>query len=472
MLLTITTTHTPATDLGYLLHKNPTKAQRFDLSFGAAYFFYTDATPTQCTAAMLIEVDPIGLVRNNKRPAGENFALRQYVNDRPYATSSFMSVAIAQVLSSALQGRSRDRQQVADTPIPLTAKISALSCRGGEQLLRRLFEPLGYTVSAVASYLNPQFPEWGISHYLTVELQHTLRLKELLSHLYLLLPVLDNDKHYWIGEDEVEKLLRHGEGWLTSHPERELISRRYLRHSPSLTRLALARLIEEEETEEEETEEEVMAIDQEAEIERPISLHTTRLSLVKDELLASGATRVLDLGCGEGKLLELLANESQFQEIIGCDVSHRALELAERKLRKLRLPAGRHERVRLIHGSLLYRDARLSGFDAAAIVEVIEHLDPPRLAAFQRVVFQYARPRFVVVTTPNSDYNVKFPTLPAGQFRHSDHRFEWSRKEFSEWATAIAEQYGYQVVIKPVGQDDPDVGAPTQMALFTSITTP
>lgn len=467
MLLTITTTHTPATDLGYLLHKNPTKVQQFDLSFGAAYFFYTDVHQTQCTAAMLIEVDPIGLVRNNKGPAGENFALRQYVNDRPYAASSFMSVAIAQVLGSALQGRSRDRQQMADTPIPLVAKISALPCRGGEQLLRSLFEPLGYRVSAVASSLNPQFPNWGLSYYFTVELQHTLRLKELLSHLYVLLPVLDNDKHYWIGEDEIEKLLRHGEGWLTLHPERELISRRYLRHRPSLTRIALARLMEEEKIEED-----PLASDQEAEIERPVSLHTTRLELVKDELLASGATRVLDLGCGEGRLLELLANEPQFQEIIGCDVSHRALELAERKLRKLRLLAGRHERIRLIHGSLLYRDARIFGFDAAAVVEVIEHLDPPRLAAFQRVLFQYAHPRLVILTTPNSDYNVKFPTLPAGQFRHSDHRFEWSRKEFSKWAMEIAEQYGYQVVVKPVGQDDPDVGAPTQMALFTSITSP
>jgi hypothetical protein len=114
----------------------------------------------------------------------------------------------------------------------------------------------------------------------------------------------------------------------------------------------------------------------------------------------------------------------------------------------------------------MYRDKRLGGFDAAAVVEVIEHLDPPRLAAFERVLFDYAKPGAVVITTPNAEYNVRFGTLPAGQFRHKDHRFEWTRPEFQNWASGIARRFGYSVEFRPVGVEDEDFGAPTQMGVF------
>src|SRR5262244_3970352 len=148
MLLTITTTHQPATDLGFLLHKNPSKVHSFEMSFGKAHLFYPEATPERCTAALLLDVDPVGLVRNRRGPAGAGGTLDQYVNDRPYVASSFLSVAISRVFGSALGGRSKDRSELAQTAIPLTAKISALPCRGGEGFLRRLFEPLGYQVTA------------------------------------------------------------------------------------------------------------------------------------------------------------------------------------------------------------------------------------------------------------------------------------------------------------------------------------
>jgi 3' terminal RNA ribose 2'-O-methyltransferase Hen1 len=221
MLLTLTTTHRPATDLGYLLHKNPSRPQAFELSFGRAHVFYPEADEDRCTAALLLEVDPVGLVRNRRGPAGEGFALEQYVNDRPFAASSFLSVAIAQVFGSALSGASKERAELAKTPIPLMARLSVVPCRGGEAILRRLFEPLGYTVAAMHHPLDEQFPEWGEGPYYTVELSHTVALRDLLTHLYVLVPVLDNDKHYWIGEEEVEKLLRHGDPWLALHPERE-----------------------------------------------------------------------------------------------------------------------------------------------------------------------------------------------------------------------------------------------------------
>ncbi|HAB19126.1 MAG TPA: 3' terminal RNA ribose 2'-O-methyltransferase Hen1 [Verrucomicrobiota bacterium] len=465
MLLTLTSTHEAATDLGFLLRKNPARPQSFRLSFGKAQVFYPEAAPERCTVALLVEVDPVGLVRNRRGPAGEGGALEQYVNDRPYAASSFLSVAIAEVFGSALAGKSKERPELVETSLPLCAAFSALPCRGGEEFLRKLFEPLGYTVSARRLPLDDKFPDWGESSYFHVELSARVPLQQLLSHLYVLVPVLDNDKHYWVGDDEVEKLLRHGEGWLASHPEREIITRRYLKHQRSLVDDALAQLVEESEPNPDEVAEN-NALEEEA-VEQKINLNEQRLGAVLATLKSTGAARVLDLGCGEGRLLQSLLKEKQFTEIVGLDVSHRALEIARDRLHYDRLPPNQKERLRLLHGSLSYRDQRLAGFDAAAVVEVIEHLDAARLAAFERVLFECAKPKSIVITTPNREYNVKLETLPAGKFRHRDHRFEWTRPEFQAWANGVATRFCYHVRFLPVGPEDPAVGSPTQMGVFT-----
>ena len=462
MLLTISTTYSPATDLGYLLHKHPERIQSFDLTFGQAHVFYPEARDERCTAALLLNVDAVGLTRRPHGRFGENFALAPYVSDRPYVASSFLSVAIAQVFSSALSGKSKERPQLAETAIPLEVKLSTLPCRGGEQLLRRLFEPLGYKISAERHTLDVQFPDWGESRYFTVTLQNTCRLSELLTHLYVLIPVLDDEKHYWVDEAEIEKLLKHGKNWLAAHPEQESIARRYLKHLRPLTDQALARLCD---TDPQQTEETIQA--EEAQVEARINLNEVRLQTVAEVLKQCGAKRVLDLGCGEGKLLRKLLREKQFEEIVGMDVSHRALKIAQERLHYERLPERQKERLRLFQGSLNYRDKRLVGYDAAAVIEVIEHFDPPRLAAFARVLFEFARPRTVVLTTPNIEYNVKFENLQAGPFRHKDHRFEWTRDEFHFWATRISKRFGYAAVFHPIGPTTEDVGPPTQMAVFT-----
>jgi 3' terminal RNA ribose 2'-O-methyltransferase Hen1 len=415
--------------------------------------------------ALLLDVDPVGLVRRRKGPGGDGFALEQYVSDRPYAASSFLSVAIAQVLGSALGGRSKDRPELAEAALPLRARVSALPCRGGDGFLRSLFEPLGYEVKASRLPLDPAFSDWGESAYYDVELARSCRLSELLTHLYVLIPVLDDDKHYWVGEAEVEKLLRHGEGWLAGHPERESIAYRYLKHRRGLMRKTLARLVEEDQPE---PDDEADAHGQEEEtLERRISLNEERLGTVIAALKGTGAKCVLDLGCGEGKLLKALLAEKQFEEIVGLDVSTRTLERAAERLRLEQLPQKQKDRLRLTLGSLTYRDRRLSGFDAAAVVEVIEHLDPPRLEAFARVLFECARPGTVIVTTPNVEYNVRFAGLSPGTLRHKDHRFEWTRAEFRSWCEGVSSRFGYAVRTLPIGLDDPEVGSPTQMAVFT-----
>ncbi|MBD2504269.1 3' terminal RNA ribose 2'-O-methyltransferase Hen1 [Anabaena azotica] len=458
MLLTITTTHTPATELGYLLHKHPDRCQSLSLSFGQAHVFYPEANEERCTVALLLDVDPVKLVR------GKGATLAQYVSDRPYVASSFMSVAIAQVFSTALGGRSKDRPELAQTPLPLVAKLSVLPCRGGEAFLRQLFEPLGYTVNAQGHVLDEKFPDWGDSRYFTVELHHTITLSDLLSHLYVLIPVLDDDKHYWVNDDEIEKLLRHGEGWLSQHPAKEQITRRYLKRQQRLTRTALAQLAEEDNPDPDSMEE--THAEEEAAVEKPISLNQQRMNAVVAALKQSNARRVIDLGCGQGNLLKILLQDVFFEQITGVDVSYRSLEIAQERLDRLRLTRNQWERLQLIQSALTYQDKRFHGYDAATVIEVIEHLDLPRLGAFERVLFEFARPKTVIVTTPNIEYNVKFPNLPAGKLRHKDHRFEWTRSQFQTWANKITERFGYNVQFQPIGEEDSEVGSPTQMAVF------
>lgn len=459
MLLTITTTHRPATDLGFLLHKHPDRLQTFSVPFGEAHVFYPEASEERCTAALLLDIDPVGLVRRGR--GASSFALAEYVNDRPYVASSFLSVALVSVFKSAMAGTCKGHEKLAAAAIPLEAALPAVPARGGESLVRRLFEPLGYTVEVTAIALDPRFPDWGDSRHVGLRLAGELRLADLLNHLYVLLPVLDDDKHYWVDEAEIEKLMRRGEGWLAAHPERDLIVRRYLKKQARLYFSALAQL-DESALPSEDPEEP----GREDQLEERVSLRDQRLGTVQSVLEASGAKRVLDLGCGPGALLARLIRDD-YELVVGVDVSVRSLEQAARRLKLDDMHDAQRQRINLLHSPLTYRDKRLVGFDAAALVEVIEHLDPPRLAAFEQNIFGSARPGTVVVTTPNAEYNVRWETLPAGQFRHPDHRFEWTRSEFAAWAQTVADGHGYEVRFLPVGPVDAEVGSPTQMAVFS-----
>ncbi|MDN3258923.1 3' terminal RNA ribose 2'-O-methyltransferase Hen1 [Streptomyces sp. CSDS2] len=527
MFVTISTTGTaarPATDLGYLLHKHPDKAQAFSTSYGTAHVFYPEADAERCTAALLLEIDPVALVRRGRgkgRGGAPDAALAQYVNDRPYAASSLLAVALGNVFSSALRGVCDARPERAATPLPLRVEVPALPARGGPDLVRRLFAPLGWSVTADPVPLDTTFPQWGDSRYVRLVLEsERLTLAEALRHLYVLLPVLDDAKHYWVSADEVGKLLRVGEGWLAGHPEQQLITSRYLSRRWSLTRqarerLELVRLAEADDSDVEDIDNAVAdepgtedidnvaadetgaedigkAVADEPGTERiddaaadktgseagseagtggkPTPLAVLRREAVLAALDASGAARVLDLGCGQGQLVQALLKDARFTEIVGVDVSQRALTVASRRLKLDRMGERQAARVRLVQGSLVYTDQRLRGYDAAVLSEVVEHVDPPRLPALEYAVFGHARPRTVVVTTPNAEYNVRWESLPAGHVRHRDHRFEWTREEFRTWAAAVAERYGYEAAFTSVGPDDPEVGPPTQMATFTIMT--
>ena len=478
-MLTITTTHQPATDLGFLLHKHPDRLQSFDLPFGAAHVFYPEAGEERCTAAMMLEVDPIRLTRRGKGSSSTpNHLLQDYINDRPYAATSHLSSAIAKVYGTALSGKSNERPELAQQPIPLVSKVSSVRSAHGDSLIRRLFEPMGYEVETNTEPLDPSFPQWGlgIHHDITLHSEH-LTLREALTHLYVLLPALDNEKHYWIGDDEVEKLMRFGEGWLAQHPAKAIISQRYLRYHRGLVNQAREQIeaTEAAESEAETTSRDTPASDadgedepgkvqppaRERDLEGPMMLGEQRILAVLAALRKSGATSVLDLGCGEGQLLARLLEEPQLKSVTGLEVSQRTLEVAQRKLKPEQRP-----RVTLLHGSLTYGDKRLAGYDAAVAMEVVEHIDPPKLDAFREALLGIARPRVLIITTPNFEYNTVFDN-PLPRFRHRDHRFEWTRLEFRQWAQESAQEHDYEVAFQGIGEPHDIHGHPTQMAIFT-----
>lgn len=456
MFLSIATTHQPATDLGYLLMKHPDRLHETEHTFGRSYIVYPEANAERCEAVLTLDVDPVALVRG--RGAGDGL-LDQYVNDRPYAASSFLSVALNRAYRTAMTGASRERQQVADTAIPLEICVRPLPTAADSDFCERLFAPLGWQVSTTPV----PAPTGGASRYVALTLRGTLRLADALSHLYVLIPVLDADKHYWVGDDEVEKLLAKGGAWLAAHPERELIARRYLKDRRKLYLAALDRLTAAEPAI---VDDDDAPAQPEAIVEARLNVHDLRLDRVAALIAASGATSVADLGCGEGKLLRRLLRNAALTKILGVDVSMQSLRRAAENIKLGSAGGPREGRVTLLQGALTYRDTRWAGADMAALVEVIEHIEPDRLPAVEAVVFGSAGFRAIVVTTPNADYNALFDGLGAGRFRHSDHRFEWTRAQFQSWAEGVAGRHGYAVEIEGIGESDPLHGALTQLAVF------
>jgi 3' terminal RNA ribose 2'-O-methyltransferase Hen1 len=455
MLLEITTTHQPATDLGYLLHKHPDKLQTIELSVGQAHVFYPEANEELCTVCLLLDINPVDLVRNTK---GKNIFLPEhYVNDRPYTSNSFLSTAIVKAFGSAINGVCHAKPELTTTSIPFQATIYSLKVDCEKQYINKLFEPLGYQVTYDIIPPDSQFPEWGEGKIVNLTLQHTITLKELLSHIYVFIMVLDNDRHYWVSANDVDILVRRGENWLEMHPEKEWITRRYLKNFRLLTSQALQQLTGESEL----TEPEIVS-------EKKVNLHQQRLEKAVEVLKKSGAESVLDMGCGEGKLLKLLLKERQFKKITGMDVAFGELQKAKEILHLNDASPALKERLKIFQGSATYKDERLKNYDALALIEVIEHLDEERLPSLEKVVFGFANPETVVISTPNAEYNAIFERpVFTNNFRHEDHRFEWTRAEFETWCSKNSLEYGYDYMIYPVGQEKENVGSPSQLAVFT-----
>ena len=459
MLLTITYKGKNTQELGFLLHKNPERAQQFELAYGKAYVFYPEVSDESTTAALLLDIDPLDLARG--KVGSRDGGLFDYVNDRPYAATSFLSTAMVRIFGTAMNGKCDKRQELADTPLDLTARLASLKDNGDTELAKQLFEPLGYRVTVSRTQLDEKFPEWGSSPYIDLTISGKVKLSELLNHIYVLIPVFDKQKHYYMAEDEIKKLLEHGEGWLADHPQKEKITRRYFTARKSYARRAMDILNENEGVDTVEEEQETP----EKEVFTP--LNTQRMETVRDAVLASGAASVIDLGCGECRLTSLLLNEQQIKRVAACDVSVSVLEKAAQRLHLDRMQPARRNKLTLMQASLTYRDKRFEGYDCACVVEVIEHIEPMRIPAFERAVFEFAAPRTVILTTPNREYNANYEHMEENALRHGDHRFEWTREEFRAWTEHICEKFGYSCEISGIGTNDEKLGTPTQMAVFT-----
>lgn len=462
MLLTISTTYFPATDLGYLLHKHPDKFQVFELTIGNVYVFYPEKSDEKTTIALLLDIDSIKMVKNNRN---NDFALGQYVNDRPYVASSFMSVAITKAFSSAMNGKCKDKPELVDIKMPLEVNISVIpAAKGGETLIRKFFEPLGYEIIVERQVLNQNFADWGDSKYYSICLKNTTTIKDLLTHLYVLIPALDNDKHYFVNDEEIDKLVEKGGEWLKKHPEKDQIIKRYLINLGSLTKKAIYKINIDENVKDDSIENNSPEI-----FVKKETLHNKRLKIVADKIQELGIKTVLDMGCGEGKLIQLLIKQKQILKIVGTDVAYKELLKAKENLYYEEMSPKQKERINFFQGSVMYQDKRMVGFEAIAVVEVIEHLELNRLNAFEKVLFQFAQPKYVILTTPNKEFNVLFDKMDNEDMRHEDHRFEWTRKEFKNWTNKISEKHQYNVEILGIGEEDENVGTPSQMAIFTKI---
>lgn len=467
MLITITLepeagSQVDATALSHLLRKHPGRLQTFELPVGNAHVFYPEYSPQRTTAALLLEVDAIGLVRS-KRFRGDNGVLDYYINDRPYAASSLLAVALGKVLRSAMLPTSEAYPELASASLPLRLEVPVISTRGrdGHDLAQRLFAPLGWEIEQRPMALDEAYPLWEDSRYSHLVLTGTVPLHLALRQLYVLLPVLDDSKHYWVNDDEAEKLVRQGEGWLPDHPERALISHRYLAHQRDLVAAADARIDGEAPASAGEA---AVHVPRDGAPQQP--LRVLRAEAVMAALKDCGAHQVVDVGSGSGALLHRMRKDRFFTRILGTDVSARSLEQAARIMNLDELADSDKDRITFLHSSAVYRDERIAGFDAVALMEVIEHIEPSRLSALEDSIFAAAAPRSVIVTTPNAEYNHLYPSLAAGTMRHEDHRFEWTRAQFAQWAEAVAERHGYDIEYRPVGEESESAGPPTQMAIF------
>jgi len=461
VLLTITYEGLNTQELGFLLHKNPDRTQQFKLNYGKAYVFYPEVSDERTTAALLLDIDPLDLAKG--KVGSKEGGLFDYVNDRPYASTSFMSTAISRVFGTAMNGRCDKKQELADTPLDLTACIYSLKDNINEDLAKEMFEPLGYSVDTKRTTLNESFPEWGDAPYVNLTIKGRVKLSELLNHIYVMIPVFDRQKHYYSTEEEIKKLLDHGEGWLANHPYKERITKRFFAVKRNYARKALDILLDEDESGE-------GSIDVDntlEEKEEHIPLNDRRMETVKNAVIASGATSVIDLGCGEGRLTAMLLKEQQIKRVGACDVSVNTLEKAARRLHIDRMQPYLENKLTLMQASLTYRDKRFEGYDCACMVEVLEHIEPARIPAVERSVFEFASPHTVIVTTPNREYNVNYEFMAEDALRHHDHRFEWSRKEFGDWTKHICDTFSYTCEITGIGDLDEKMGTPTQMGVFT-----
>jgi 3'' terminal RNA ribose 2''-O-methyltransferase Hen1 len=454
MLLTITYKGKDTQDLGYMLFKNPNRPQSVKLTTGSAYVYYPKVSDEETTIALLLDINSLDLAKGEKGKDVQPQSLFDYVNDRPYVASSFLATAMNKVFGTAISGRGDEYQELVDSKLNLSATIHMFPCPVDKERINKVFEPLGYEVNYETFLLDNKFPEWGDSKYVNLTVSGNVVLRDLLKQIILLIPVFDKFKHYDVSnQDELNKLLKLGDGWLSDHPEKDFIVNRYLQFKKGLVNKAQEHL----KSDVDEIEE---SIDK-AVTEKEESLNTTRFNSVINELIKIEAKSVLDIGCSNGKLLEAIRDKMPNIKLAGIDVHLKAVSIADKMANKKDL-----DKIDFFQSSILYKDKRFKGYDAVTAIEVMEHIDEFKLYLFEKVLFGYINPRVAILTTPNKDYNENYDNINNKGLRHFDHRFEFTKREFESWVTKICSKYGYIYFFKSIGKADEKDQQPTLMVTF------
>lgn len=439
MLMTITCKGSDAQDLSWLLHKRPDRFQAFNLPYGTAYVFFPEYSDNKCIVTLLLDVESSGLNDICKAKDGEF----QYVNPRQYLSGSLLSGAITKVFASAIKGVCEEKPELVDKVFNYEMEITSFSCRLNPDYIEKLFLPLGYEIDFTKP--SGQYSEIA-QQFGNLKLIARTTLQKLLSQLFILLPVFDRQLHFWIGESQLEKFIRHSTGWLENHPEKSFIINEYFWPASELKYRVLEYFNA------------IPSAD-----EKAPGLNALRQEEIINSLIRHDATSILDLGCGNGSLLELLAQEKRFSKIAGMDIAARNIDEARKKL----CSPGRRlcEAEYVFVGSLTYKDKRISNYDALVLSEVIEHFELERMVLVMKNIFEHAKPRLFIMTTPNKAYNIEY-LLKYDEIRHPDHRHEFNEEEFTSFCQKFASQYNYELEMSSIGEKLPELGAPTLMGIF------
>jgi 3' terminal RNA ribose 2'-O-methyltransferase Hen1 len=441
------------------------------MSFGEGYVYFQENPQGDNSLSLLVDVDPLATVQGRGQLSHMDGL---YVNDRAYVPSSLLTSALTKAFGTALSGRCKERPELASTPIDWTVSVPVVTSDWRTEILWSLFGPLGYEVRmAHVEREGHRSSHPDVASDLTgVKLCTTATMREVLSHLVVLIQVLDQDNHRWLDEQDLDPFMRRVEGWLPEHPYGMFILKRALKHQKHLIKAVIAKFpaIVDSQARISSINSEMWDASQlEEYADQPLSLNRQRFAVVQELIERLQPRSLVDLGCGDGSFIGFLANGAllhPMERIIGMDVSASELARAKTRMEHLSSLPGRRTPVEWLLGSLLYRDPRIKGLDMAILIEVIEHIDPWRLPALERQVFGEGGYASIVVTTPNREFNLIYGLSEEHSLRHRDHRFEWTRQEFQEWVQKIASQYGYEWQIQGIGTVSLDHGSPSQMVLF------
>ncbi|MGE6488602.1 3' terminal RNA ribose 2'-O-methyltransferase Hen1 [Paenisporosarcina sp. NPDC076898] len=429
--------------ISYLLSKNPNNLYERNHKGHLVRLFYSKFTETELEVTIFVTPDPIELVKNNSN----SYDITHYINDREFAVSSIFCSFIRSALGTALNGQPKEEHLMwVNHPFSFNFEFGPVVSSLSDEKLMNLFEPIGYEVTINRPEIEYSFPikTKSSARYLSIKGMKTLQ--EGLRHLFVLIPVIDNYKHYFIDEKEIEKLERYGEGWLDQHPLRDLIYRQALRFKEIYS------LVENSSKDE-----------KKVEPVKKVRLNELRYEKIVNTVSQMKPRSVIDFGSGEGKLSVQLGFVEGITEILAVEPSEAASLKALERFNKVK---NKEKFVipELLWGSLFYYDERLKDKDVIILCEVIEHIDETRLPKAMDTLLDDYQPPALIITTPNREYNELYDMEE--HLRHNDHRFEWTRAEFRQWCTERNHSNDYELQFDGIGEEHASHGFPTQMCIF------